>query len=109
MDPDLTAWIASPTASMSPNPDPTVWIAYRLLCAMHVDSLFSQLLVGSMRSVGRAQNTTSVACSLPHAVVHHDVVLLGHVHDISEPTAVESAYCKRADASLWYFDLGHEW
>ena len=22
---------------------------------------------------------------LPHAVVHHDVVLLGHVHDISEP------------------------
>ena len=62
--------------------------------------------IDSMRSVGRAQNTSSVACSLPHAVVHHDVVLLGHVHDISEPTAVESAYCKRADAS---FSLSPYW
>ena len=52
MDPVLTAWIASPTASMSPNPDPTAWIAYRLVCAMHVDSLFSQLLVGSSRRFG---------------------------------------------------------
>ena len=62
--------------------------------------------IDSMRSVGRAQNTSSVACSLPHAVVHHDVVLLGHVHDISEATAVESANCKRADAS---FSLSPYW
>ena len=48
----------------------------------------------------------SVACSLPHAVVHHDVVLLGHVHDISEATAIESANCKRADAS---FSLSPYW
>ena len=47
---------------------------------------------------------------LQHAVVHHDVVLLGHVDDISEPTALESACCKRAEASLWFlFDLGYEW
>ena len=52
MDPDRTAWIARPTASMSPNPDPTAWIAYRLVCAMHVDSLFSQLHVGSSADSG---------------------------------------------------------
>ena len=52
MDPYRTAWIARPTDSMSPNPDPTVWIAYRLVCAMHVDSLFSQLQVGSSADRG---------------------------------------------------------
>ena len=65
--------------------------------------------IDSMRSVGRAQNTSTMACSLPHAVVHHDVVLLGHVDDISEPSALERACCKRADPSLWFFDLGYEW
>ena len=42
---------------------------------------------------------------LPHSVVHHDVVLLGHVDDISEATAKESACSKRADASLWFFSI----
>ena len=29
---------------------------------------------------------------------------------LTEPTALESACCKRADASLWFlFDLGYEW
>ena len=52
MDPDPSAWIARPTASMSPNPDPTACIPYRLVCAMHVDSLFSQLHVGSSADSG---------------------------------------------------------
>ena len=47
MDPHPIAWIARPTAPMSPNSDPTAWIPYGLVCAMHVDSLFSQLHVGS--------------------------------------------------------------
>ena len=52
MDPDPTGWIARPTASMSPNLDPTACIPYRLVCAMHVDSLFSQLHVGSSADSG---------------------------------------------------------
>ena len=43
---------------------------------------------------------------LPHAAVHHDVVLLGHVDAISEPTTSEGAGCKCGDASLWFSPCG---